>query len=63
MKKRNNDRLDEGYDGIPQYILDMTSEELDAAIAEETKRVEELNKLKKKRSKHSHVLPNTTRPK
>ncbi len=49
MRNLDNDRLLETYDGIPQYILDMTSEELDAAIIEETKYVEELNKLEQEK--------------
>ena len=49
IRNLDNDRLFETYDGIPQYILNMTSEELDVAIAKEKKRVEELNKLEHER--------------
>lgn len=38
MRNVDNDRLFETYDGIPQYILNMTSEELDVAIAKELKK-------------------------
>lgn len=51
------DEIHSYYDGIPQWIRNLSEEELDRRIKEEEKRLAELNaKLKQKRKpKHKKI--------